>query len=354
MGTMKPDGPVVFSNLVNRDVRVGDVTDQCRSTWEKITEALERQDAAEALALAEFAVGQECRFVYDILTRWAHEIRALLARRAVPAEELTEVDERLRSLLAYPDGEPYAPELGWGRLDEVRQRLRRQIEANQWDDAAATVPAACEAWRVLHDRIVDASFGWMSAFVQRFGETAVPEMYKEIGADHFEEFFALGDPERRSWADEGCDAVLLDTIEAMRVHLSTVRRDGAPITVIEHEDRWEMTFDPCGSGGRALRGDIVEQTPSRLEPPYEFAYIRGAYDWTDGKAGMCVYCNHCQLLYEQWPIDEGAIPYLVVDPPTYPEGVGHDDAPTCRYTIYKRADAVPEEVYARCGKERPK
>ena len=131
----------------------------------------------------------------------------------------------------------------------------------------------------------------------------------------------------------------------MRVHLSTVRRDGAPIELIEHEDRWEMTFDPCGSGGRALRGDAVEGTPSRLEPPYEFAYIEGAYDWTDGKAGMCVYCNHCQLLYEQWPMDRAGIPFLVVDPPTYPEGVGHDDPQRCRYTIYKSAEAVPDEVY---------
>ena len=61
----------------------------------------------------------------------------------------------------------------------------------------------CEAWRVLHDRVVDSSFGWMSAFVERFGETAVPEMYEEIGGDHFAEFFALADPERRAWDDEG-------------------------------------------------------------------------------------------------------------------------------------------------------
>ena len=346
--------PIIHSDLVGRETRVGDITDQCRSTWDKIGEALEGRRPDDALALTEFAVEQECRFVYDILTGWATEIRALLARRGIPEDELVQVDEGLRSVLAYPDGEPYSPDVGWLRLEEAKNGLRSLIEASEWGEAGAAVPRACEAWRVVHDRVVDASFGWMSAFVERFGETAVPQMYEEIGAEHFAEFFALGDPERRAWEDEGRAAVLLDTVEAMRVHLSTVRRDGAPIELVEHDDRWEMTFDPCGSGGRALRGDIVEQTPSRLGPPYEFAYIEGAYDWTDGKAGMCVYCNHCQLLYEQWPMDRAGIPFLVVDPPTYPDGVGHDDPPRCRYTIYKSADAVPDEVYARSGKERPK
>jgi hypothetical protein len=348
------DDLLVFSRLVNREVRVGDIEDQCRSTWDKIGEALEARRADDALALTEFAVEQECRFVYDILTVWATEIRALLARSGVPEDELSGTEERLRVLLAYPDGEPYSPEAGWSRLEEAKQGLRTKIEGGEWGQADAEVPGLREAWRVLHDRVVDMSFGWMSAFVERFGETAVPEMYKEIGGEHFDEFFALADPERREWVEEGREAVLLDTVEAMRVHLSTVRRDGAPIELVEHGDRWEMTFDPCGSGGRALRGDIVEQTPSRLEPPYRFSHIEGAYDWTDGKAGMCVYCNHCQLLYEQWPMERAGIPFLVVDPPTYPDGVGHDDPPKCRYTIYKTPEAVPDEVYERCGKKRPK
>ncbi len=101
--------PLVFSSLVNRQVRVGDIVDQCRSTWDKIGEALEERRADEALALAEFAVEQECRFVYDILTGWATEIRALLARRGVAEGDLVQIDERLKVLLAYPDGEPYRP-----------------------------------------------------------------------------------------------------------------------------------------------------------------------------------------------------------------------------------------------------
>ncbi len=58
------------------------------------------------------------------------------------------------------------------------------------------------------------------------------------------------------------------------------------------------------------------------------------------QAGMCVYCNHCQQLYEQWTIDRTGIPFLVMDPPTVADGVGHDAPRRCRYTIYKDLAAV--------------
>jgi hypothetical protein len=119
----------------------------------------------------------------------------------------------------------------------------------------------------------------------------------------------------------------------------------------EHDDRYEFEFDPCGSGGRALRGDIVEGTPSRIQDPYGFGVIEGAYEWTDGKAGMCVYCNHGQQLYEHWTIDRSGIPFLIVDPPTAADGVGHDAPRRCRYTIYKQVESVPE-VFERCRRSR--
>ena len=111
-------------------------------------------------------------------------------------------------------------------------------------------------------------------------------------------------------------------------------------------------FDPCGSGGRALRGDIVEGTPSRLEPPYEFAYIEGAYDWTDGKSGMCVYCNHCQLLYEQWPMDRAGIPSSWWIPRRIRRVSGMTTLRDAGTRSTRAPEAVPDEVYARCGKKR--
>ena len=344
---------VAYSEAVGRDARTGDFEDQRKSTWLKVAEAIDARDTTAAVDFLHFAHQGECRFIVDILGHWSTELRALLAARGVPESELDATDTRLRELLRFPGGDPFEADVGWQALSEAVRTLEQAIEGGAWEQASELVPPACEAWRVLHDRVVDMSYGWMSAWVERFGETSVPEMFRAIGQEHFEEFLALGDPARRPWTEGGCDAVVLDTLEAMRAHLSTVHRDGAPIDMVEYEDRFEFEFDPCGSGGRALRGDLVEGTPTRTGDPYRFAVIEGAYEWTDGRAGMCVYCNHCQQIYEQWTIDRTGIPFLVVDPPTLTDGVGHDGPKRCRYTVYKQPEAVPDDVYARCGRERP-
>ena len=345
-------GAVAHSDLTGRPARIGSTEDQRRSTWDKLAQAIAERDREAALQLAAFALAGECRFIFDLLVGWSRDLRRLLAERGVPEAELRVHDERLAKLLAFPGGEPYDPDVGWVSLAEAVGRVTDPLGEDDWTGAGAAVGSACEAWRTLHDRVIDSSYGWMTVWIDRFGEQSAPEMWRLIGDEHFREFYELGDPARHGWAEGGSDAVLLDTLEAMRAHLSTVRRDGSPIQLVEYEDRWEFEFDPCGSGGRALRGDLVEGTPSRIEPPYGFGVIEGAYDWTDGKAGMCVYCNHCQLLYEQWTIDECGIPFLVIDPPTAADGVGHDSPKRCRYTIYKTAEAVPDEVFARCGRDR--
>lgn len=343
---------VTFSPLTERNSRAEPLADQRRSTWEAISLAIDRRDREAALELADFALNGECRFIFDLLDGWARDLRAELGRRGVAAQRLAGTEHRLAELLAFPDGRPYDAAAGWAMLEAAVVRLTERLRQDDWSAAREALPAACEAWRVLHDRVVDRSYGWMSTWVEELGEATVPEMFRAIGREHFEEFLALGDPARRAWTEGGCDAVVLDTLEAMRAHLSTVDRNGAPIQMVEHDDRFEFEFDPCGSGGRALRGDLVEGTPSRTEDPYRFGVIEGAYDWTDGRAGMCVYCNHCQQLYEQWTIDRAGIPFLVIDPPTAADGVGHDSPKRCRYTIYKTAEAVPNEIFSRCGRTR--
>ena len=57
--------------------------------------------------------------------------------------------------------------------------------------------------------------------------------------------------------------------EAMRGHLVGPERTG-DFELIETEDRYILRFDPCGSGGRTIRGDWIEDTPARMEPPYDW------------------------------------------------------------------------------------
>jgi hypothetical protein len=349
------DVPAVApSPLVGRVARTDSFEEQRKSTFAKVAEQVDAEDGARALDLLRFCRDQECEFIRTIMAEWRQKLRELIRQRGADEEAIEEADDRLAAVLAYPDGSPFDAEEGGGRLDAAFARVSEALQAAAWSDAREALQAAFLTWRQVHDREIDSAYGWMTEFVRRHGEAAVPEMWEAIGRGHFQEFFELADPERRSWIGEGRDAVVLDTLEAMRVHLSTPERDGAPIDVEERDDRWIFTFDPCGSGGRAVRGDWNEGTPSRIEPPYEFARIEGAYPWTDGKAGICVYCNHCQQIYEQWTMDEAGWPFFVVEPPVYPDN-DPDEArrQRCSYTIYKDPASVPASIYERSGRTKP-
>ncbi len=67
--------------------------------------------------------------------------------------------------------------------------------------------------------------------------------------------------------DETLERNIYISIEAMRGHLVGPERNG-DMDVDEYDDRIVISFDPCGSGGRQQRGDVVEGTPSRHDLPY--------------------------------------------------------------------------------------
>jgi hypothetical protein len=124
--------------------------------------------------------------------------------------------------------------------------------------------------------------------------------------------------------------------------------------VEETDDRITVSFDPCGSGGRSMRGDEIEGTGSRVLEPYEFGVTDGKYDWAWNEEGICYYCAHCCLTLEKLPAERWGHPVRVVDPPKWG---GSADAPStqkkCSWTVYKSLEAIPEEAYRRIGHEKP-
>ena len=142
------------------------------------------------------------------------------------------------------------------------------------------------------------------------------------------------------------------SLEAMRAHLSGPGRRG-DLELEEHPDRWEIRFDPCGSGGAQTRGDEIEETPPRPERPYEFGVTQTEYDWAWNKKGVCYYCVHCCFALELLPEERWGHPVRVVDPPLYPEDTKTATPKKCQWTIYKTLEAIPPEVYERVGRTKP-
>jgi hypothetical protein len=135
------------------------------------------------------------------------------------------------------------------------------------------------------------------------------------------------------------------TVEGMRGHFTGGSRSGS-VGVEDKGDRWVLSFDACGSGGRMRRGDPERGQLPRTEPPYRFGVTHEAHAWSWGRRGVCLYCAHCAVVNEILPIEATGAPMRVVD---YPEDPGEP----CRWTIYKSPEAVPDDAYSRVGMERP-
>jgi len=347
-----------YSATLGRRVRLGDWQDQRRSTWDKVAEAMDRDDPADAAALAEYTI-DEAKIIFDVMGQWQADLRAMLTDKGVDSGEVAAIETRIRELIVEPDGTPHDRSRSWARFGDLTLRLQGEIWRHEYGAARLTLAEQRERWRIEHDRDADWTYGLMSALIDRFGELIVPEIYQRIMWPLFNWRYAKFDVSRHDWATESLPTLMYVAFESMRAHLSTVNRDGSPLELIEEPDRWTIRFDPCGSGGRFVRGDWVEETPSRMEPPYGWKVIEGAYDWTDGKAGICAYCNHCQVIMEHLPMDRFGYPVRVVEPPQYPvrDGVGVDDRSEsrqkCSWSMYKDPTAVPVEFYERAGRTKP-
>ena len=343
-------GAVAPSLLTRRPARTDSLDEQRTGTLLRAQHAIAGGDLVAATTLLNFALDGECAFIRDLMVGWRTGLRELSLEEGMSEQQLEAEGERLRVALSLDGTAPYDEDQGWTVLRASFQRALSAIAEGAAEPALERVRETAAQWRAIHDREIDLTYGLMSLFARFAGEASVPRMFERIGAHHLDEFYALGDPSLRAWDEGGYAAIVLDTIEAMRGHLSSGARDGRPFEMTEYEDRVEMRFDPCGSGGRAVRGDVVEGTGSRLREPYDLGVVEGAYDWTDGKAGLCVYCTHCLMLYEQAPIDRAGWPFLVVDPPA--PSLPADER-RCQYTIYKRPEDVPDEVYERSGRTKP-
>ncbi|MFH1032408.1 MAG: hypothetical protein V1767_07615 [Chloroflexota bacterium] len=147
----------------------------------------------------------------------------------------------------------------------------------------------------------------------------------------------------------GFDYAMEHAIWMVRPHRMG-RLDGTGGFVLEeYEDRYEVVWDPCYTGGRTRRGDPIASMPPHTAPPFNYATNKVPHPWTWGKTGVTGYCIHCTLLHELMDVAQ-TDGYLGQWVSGYPENPWDP----CRYITYKNVDWIPEKYYTRLGKTKPK
>jgi len=192
----------------------------------------------------------------------------------------------------------------------------------------------------------------MSLIKEQLGEPAIRDMYDRVLLPLFVWRYEKFDVDKHPW-DESLEILMLVACEAMRGHLVGPERTG-DMELIELEDRFVLRFDPCGSGGRTLRGDPIEGTGPRMQPPYDWTVTEEKHSWNHYTPGVCLYCTHCIILMEEMPMDRFGYPVRVIDPPLYDaDRTAVGEAPKCQWQMFKDPTQVPAEYYERVGRTKP-
>jgi hypothetical protein len=337
-GIAAPTTKLTWSDQLGKRVRQGSPEELVISTVERIHEALGAGQWEPAAQLVDYFM-EEAKVCHLVYTTWAEGFERWLADAGVKPDELAAERSRLDEVLRFPDGGAFEPHQRWTDLGREAGGLGNDLRGMQTDAATARsrVEALASGWRELHDRWADLQAGLMTFVAARFGEEAIGDCYRTVLGPFLRERYSPYDTRERPYA-ETIERNLYLVFEAMRAHLSGPGRLGN-LSIQEHADRWVVSFDPCGSGGRQTRGDGAE----------EFGFTQGEHDWAWNEKGVCYYCAHCCLTNELWAVEQWGAPVRVTHPPTAPD---RRDSP-CTWTVYKSVEAIPDEAYRRIGRRKP-
>jgi hypothetical protein len=314
-------GPLVEWAPAGRAVRGGSWREQAVPTLDLIEAALAEGRGEDAAELGRHLV-VEAQEIHELYTDWSRALPEILAREGVSPELLAECSERLVRLTGAAD-----PATDWDRFVALVGRFADGCAESSGH--AERLCEAVEAWREAHDRHRDLVAGWIDVAVRRLGEERLGDLWRELMADGIEAYRRY-DPSRTPWA-ESFPFVVQTAIEGMHGHLGGPLGRGE-VAVEEHDDRVELEFAPCGSGGR-------------LRAAERFGVTEKTHDWAWNEKGVCHYCVHCCVLMQLEPIERFGFPVRVVDPPVR-------SGERCRWTVYRDAAAVPEAAYQRVGREK--
>lgn len=336
-----------FSPTLGRRIR-SDATwaDAAVSTYTRAQEAIEAGAWSRAAEYVDF-FDDEAAVIFGFFRGLIPDAIRYLEARGVTKPELLALNRHLLDLIPLPDGRPFIARQRWAEFQAEVRACTLACGAADRDAALAHLAELKEIWRQVQDRDVDHLYGLINDAVVRWGEPVVGEFWDAIIGPLFTSRYEKFDVASHPWDDSLWTNVYL-AFEAMRGHLVGPDRDGN-MEFSEDADRYTWRFDPCGSGGRSMRGDAIEGSPPRMEKPFEYGVTTEAFDFAWNKKGVCYYCVNCCVVMQLMPIDKFGYPVRVVEPPTYPE----EREAKCTWHVYKDPAKVPERYYTDVGRTKP-
>jgi hypothetical protein len=138
---------LTWSDAIGKRVRSGDWADQAVPTLHKAREVLAEAGDEFGLKAGRREVAaqlidsfmEEVKVPYLIYKVWTAGFLDWLGAQGVSASDLEAELDRLKQLMAYPDGTPYDPQARWDELGAMAGRLGNRIRAYDITESDAAV-----------------------------------------------------------------------------------------------------------------------------------------------------------------------------------------------------------------------
>ncbi len=312
------------------DLSAEELVHICRGPHERLVEALDslppREVASEFLRLLALV-----RDIADLYARWSvvtlgwlHERHGLDAAASAAAvhelwppsasprltdEQLEVVRDAFRS-----DGRVVAERVeGLARAHDTTGLLA------YWDE----VNAACDLAEIIRRDTVTAQVTLVN---ERYGADGLEDCLRYatdlLWVPRMERDLANAPEVRvRNWAEK-----------------MATGHHGA-ISVAQHDDRWVITLDPCGSCRRQIRS-------GRYAPPWSFGVVAPGHRVGFYRPDITVYQAHLAIAHTLVPIERRGAPWPAM-------GCSGLDGGSCELVIYRDPAQTDEAYYAQVGAQKP-
>ena len=216
-------------------------------------------------------------------------------------------------------------------LEEMGKRtvdlICEAIDAGDREKAKKLSHRMYREFQPMHDLYRDWFTGVLSYIYEHYGDEAVYEAMHQSSSVWFKPIVELYD-NAESFRHQ------------VRILAAGLRGHLQPMKVWEDDEKVCITMMPCGSGERLFK-------EGGYEPPRNLSIVKKSQVLTYGKPNCPIYCAH-EAMLEILPIEWRGYPVWVCFPS---EGFATGG---CRFCLYKDPKAIPEEVYTRVGKKKPK
>lgn len=203
--------------------------------------------------------------------------------------------------------------------------LSEAIEAGDRERAKKLARRMYGEFSSMHDLYVDWTAGFMDYIYTNYGEDVLYQALRKVVDVSIESMVEATKVDLRRQVQR--------VAFRMRGHLQ-------PMKIEEDDEKVCITVEPCGSGQRLVQKGAYGS-------PRNLALVRKPHVMTWGMSDFPVYCTHCPVL-EILSIEQlGYLANVIFPSQKVAEG-------SCRFCIYKNVEDIPEEVYTRVGKKKPK